>query len=163
MSQRSSSDRTYNLSVDDLNQELEQTQEQDLDQDQEMAITPPKTKEMKVAWNIIKTSINPCAFCFGFPLQILIIFDCSIAKPLHSLIILINASSVTFRYFFLLFLTFSTFLSVFQHLRLHITEPKKKRKNQEKHFVGDGLCLACPGASALLPCKRGLIITEIKL
>nr|XP_023660800.1 band 4.1-like protein 1 isoform X1 [Paramormyrops kingsleyae] len=47
VSQRSSSDRTYNLSVDDLNQELEQTQEQDLDQDQEMAITPPKTKELK--------------------------------------------------------------------------------------------------------------------
>ncbi|XP_048873745.1 protein 4.1 isoform X3 [Brienomyrus brachyistius] len=47
VSQRSSSDRTYNLSVDDLNQELEQTQEQDLDQDQEMATTPPKTKELK--------------------------------------------------------------------------------------------------------------------
>uniref|UniRef100_A0A8C9SGI5 Protein 4.1-like n=1 Tax=Scleropages formosus TaxID=113540 RepID=A0A8C9SGI5_SCLFO len=53
LSHRSSSDRTYNLSVDDLGPDMEQTQELDLDlePDQEVATTPTKIKERKVALN----------------------------------------------------------------------------------------------------------------
>ncbi|KPP65254.1 protein 4-like, partial [Scleropages formosus] len=49
LSHRSSSDRTYNLSVDDLGPDMEQTQELDLDlePDQEVATTPTKIKERK--------------------------------------------------------------------------------------------------------------------
>ncbi|KAL4646389.1 protein 4.1-like [Arapaima gigas] len=49
MSHRSSSDRTYNLSVDDLGTDMEQTQELDLDlePDQEVVTTPTKIKELK--------------------------------------------------------------------------------------------------------------------